>query len=284
MSEIASIIGGTRKELATMTWDEYRAFSALNGSVIVKGLKSMRHLHHAWYDGERDTDAMQFGRLLHCLLLEPREVERRYRMWDGRRAGNEYKAFVEGANADGAEVVKADGQYSMEAALEATPNFFANTRVKELIKAGEAEKTVLCPESGLQCKGRIDWVSTAEHVLVDLKTAAEIESRLFGASFFRYSYDIKLGLYQRWLQEITGEAWPVEVIVLESNPPHDVAVVPIPHAVLDAGVEKALRVIDKVGDAIGSDHWPGIAGDDFYPLSIPFYAMEEAEEMEPYQG
>ena len=65
------------------------------------------------------------------------------------------------------------------------------------------------------------------------------------------------------------------MIVLESRPPHDVAVVPVPDAVLDNGVDKALRIIDKVGHCIESDEWPGIAGGDSMPLVVPWYEMEE---------
>lgn len=280
--QIAEIVGGERREMISMPWPDYLDFDALNGSVIVQGRKSLLHLKHAWDNCEGDTDAMQFGRLQHCLLFEPREVEARYRAWDGTRRGKEYKAFCEEAHAGRAEVVKAHGEYSMDAALAAVPSFLGNAKVQALISAGQAEQTLLMPEHGLQCKGRVDWISTSEHVLVDLKTAKDIQDRLFGAAFFRYGYDVKLGLYQRWLNAVTGERWPVEVIVLESKPPYDVAVIPIPDAVLDAGVEKALRIIKAVRDAIKSDRWPGVAGDDYYPLMVPFYAMEE--ETEPFEA
>jgi len=284
MNPIESIVDGTRNELVEMPWVEYLAYPALNGSVLVAGRKSMLHLHYAWHFGQADTDAMAFGRLLHCLLLEPREVEKRYRAWEGRRAGNEYKNFCARAEADGVEVVKASGEYSLELAVAASPRFFEVARIKELIVAGKAEQTVLCVEAGLQCKGRLDWVSTSEHVLTDVKTTAEMDERLFGRGFYRFGYDIKLGLYKRWLEAVTHEPWPVEVILLESKPPHDAAVMPVPDAVLDQGVEKALRIIERVKSCITAKYWPGIAEDGPYALHVPFYEMEAAEETEPFEG
>jgi hypothetical protein len=71
---ISSIVGGTRQEILSMPWPEYLEFPALNGSVIVKGRKSLLHLKDAWDNGGEDTDALQFGRLQHCLLFEPHEV------------------------------------------------------------------------------------------------------------------------------------------------------------------------------------------------------------------
>jgi hypothetical protein len=279
---ISAILDQARTELCHWPFDEYRAFPGLNASVIVEGRKSLLHVKHAWDHGRADTDAMRFGRLLHCLLFEPREVEKRYHPWEGTRRGNDYVAFFMDAEADGAEVVKAKGEYSLEVALEAVPSFLHNERVRDLIKAGEAECSVICPEGDVQCKGRIDWLSQSEHVLVDLKTTAQIESRLFGQTFFRYNYDIKLGLYRRWVEKVVGGRWPVEVIVQESSPPYDVAVVPIPDAVLDEGAEQGLAIINKVRQAIAADRWPGVADGKPYSLVVPYYKL--VEETEEFQG
>jgi hypothetical protein len=279
----ATIVGKGRQGLVDMTWDEYRAFPALNGSTIVDGRKSMYQLHHAFTSGRKDTDAMQYGRLVHCLLFEPREVEKRYWPWDGDRRGNKYKDFRDEAIDAGAEVIKATGQYSLEAAMVAAQSFLRNERVQQLIKNGKAEQTVLAVEQGLQCKGRMDWVSSSCHILTDLKNSIHIESELFGKAFFSLGYDIKLGLYRRWLEAATGEQWPVEVIVLESSPPHDVTVKPIPVAVLDAGVDKAMEIIANVKKCIATNRWPGVSGaDGTSTLHVPYYAMEE--ETEDFQG
>lgn len=274
--QIGTIVGGTRCELASIPWEEYKVFPGLNPSVIVKGRKSLLHLKYEWEHGGKDTDAMQFGRMLHCLLFEPKDFERRYRAWDGTRRGKEYEAFCLEAEVAGAEVVRAKGEYGMDVALEAASAFLSNSRVKALIKAGKAEQTAFVPEAGLQCKGRLDWISTSEHILTDLKTATEIEARLFGQSFFRFMYDVKLGLYQRWLQRVTGEKWPVEIIVIENHPPYDVAVVPVPNEVLEDGMVNGLTVIESVKSAIETDTWTGVSGhEQYYPLEVPFWVMEQ---------
>jgi hypothetical protein len=175
--------------------------------------------------------------------------------------------------------VRLDGQYSLNAALDAAQGFLACPRVQSLITAGRAEQTVLAIEEGMQCKGRLDWVSTAEHVLTDLKTTNEIEPTLFGRTFFRFGYDLKLGLYRRWLSRITGEHWPVEVIALESKPPHDVAIIPVPDAVLDDGADKALAIIGRVKRAIETNQWPGVAGGKDMALEVPHYIIAEEPEM-----
>ncbi len=287
MSEpISTIVGGTRHELLSMPWDEYLAFPALNSSVIVDGhLQSMLQLQYVWEHGIPDTDLMQFGRMVHCLLLEPSEFESRYRSWEGRRQGNAYKDFYAEAVLAGAEVVRAEGTYSLASALEASQSFLRDGRVQKLISAGQAEQTVLATECGLQCKSRLDWVSTSEHVLTDLKTTGRIERRAFGQIFHAKCYDLKLGLYRRWLNSVTNDCWPVEVIVLENKPPYDIAVRTVPDATLDRGVDLAMKVIEKVRQAIDTGVWPGVTGGEPEPLEVPNWAMAEAlTGYEEYQG
>jgi len=272
---IASILGGQRTELLNMPWPDYFGFPAMNGTVLIPGATSMLHLKSAWDHPEKDTDAKRYGRMVHALLLEPRAFATRYLPWDGRRSGQEYKDFCDDADEIGAEVVRATGQYSMDMALEAAPVFLANSKVQDIIREGKAEQTVLWPECGVQMKGRLDWVSTSEHVLADLKNTRMQSDGLFGAQFFNLLYDVKLALYQRGLQAVTGERWPVVVLSVESSRPFDVVPYPIPDAILDAGWEKARRIIKQLVKAIETDYWPGKARGEYGALVVPSYAMEE---------
>ena len=178
--------------------------------------------------------------------------------------------------------MKAKGEYSIATALEAAPTFLSNPEVQAIVTHGQAEQTVLWPECGVQCKGRLDWVSASKHVLVDIKTTRMQNERLFGKQFFDLGYDIKLALYQRALQAVTGERWPVEVLAVENKRPFDVVPYPIPDAVLDAGWDKARRIIEHMVKAIETDCWPGKAGGGYGTLWVPSYAMEE--EVESFQG
>ncbi len=274
---IKSIVGGTRNELCAMPWDEYLAYPALNPSTIVHGRKSMLHLKHAWDNRGDDSDAMLFGRAQHCLLFEPREFERRYRPWEGRRAGNAYEEFCAEAYAEGAEVIKATGEYSQESAIEATHGFLAHPLIQRMIAAGKAEQSILCVENGMQCKGRLDWISASEHCISDLKTARDITARAFGRAFYTFGYDIKLGLYKRWLDAVTKDTWPVNVICLESKAPYDVAVVPVPDAVLESGVKRGMAIITRVKQCMERNEWPGVAGHELYPLDVPAWEMEDGD-------
>ncbi len=275
---IESIVDGTRKELLAMPWAEYLAYPALNPSTIVVGRKSMRHLRQSWEGDDEDSDAKLWGRAMHCLLYEPREFPGRYRPWDGRRAGNAFAEFEAEAIASGAEVIRRSGKLSFDEALLAAESFLQHALVCQIIKAGKWEQTVFAVECGLQCKGRIDGISTAAHCISDLKTSNDISARKFGKTFACFGYHIRLGLYQRWLAGIIGEYLPVQVICLESKRPYDVAVVPVPQPVLDSGTEKGLKIIGRVAECIEKDEWPGICSNEPYPLDFPVYEMDDGED------
>lgn len=282
--EISSVLGGTRVELCeNMPRDQYDAIPALNPSRLVNAIRrskplvlSARHFRWGWDHPRKDTDAMRWGRAVHTLLFERNLFPEQYTYWSERRQGKVWEAFRDEALAAGQDVLTANQYFD---ALVAAKRFVDEPLVQDLIRAGKPEVGVLACEEGLQCKGRMDWISSAG-ALVDLKTAASIESGAFGRSFFAYHYDVKLGLYQRWLSKVSPCQLPVTVICLENKPPFDVAVVPVPQAVLDEGVEKALRVIRLVKTCIETDRWPGIAGGMEYPLEVPQYVMDEEVEWE----
>lgn len=238
----------------------------------------MLHLRHAWDVPRKDTDAMLWGRAVHCLLFEPREFEARYTCWEGRRAGGAYQDFVE--DHCGMEVLTA-AQY--EGAMAAGRRFTDESLVLPLIESGQSEVSVFCPEAGLQCRGRMDRVST-DGVIVDLKTTKDLEARAFGRDFYRFHYDIKLGLYRRWLSKVLGYQFRVVVVCLEncgtpSKPegPYDIAVVPIADAVLDRGAERGVSILRRVAACIESEYWPGVAEGEEYWLDVPTWEMDDLE-------
>lgn len=275
--DISAVVGGTRREIAKdLDWHDYRTACGLNPSSIVNAEKSMLNFLYWWNNPRPDTDDFLWGRAVHCLLYEPRQFEHRYRCWIGARRGNAYKDFVAECFETNAEVLTEE---QMESAMQAAKQIIVHPKVRPIIAAGLAEVTLFHPEFGLQCRGRVDWISTSTHCLSDLKTTKDVGRRAcrkaFGRDFFKFHYDIKLGLYRRWLDNLTGEHWPVQVIAVEKTPPYDVSVMPIPEVVIDRGAEKGLALIERIAESISTGQWPGIDdGEDGY-LDVPPSEMDE---------
>ena len=260
-----------------MTWDEYRGTLALNPSSIVRCDKSELHVRYALLDGDHDTPSLQKGRALHCALLEPQRFAEAYEAADTRRT----KKVVEAAAERGVELLlPQDFDVIVETALRASQN----ADLQRFIQAGQAEVSIFTSEHGCQCKGRLDWVSSDPLCILDVKTAREIDERNFSRAFYRYFYDVKLGLYQRWLsRRLDVPLIPVYLLLVENQGPWDCAVVPrcggvpvpIHDAVLMRGAAKGLAWIERIKRCLESDEWPGQGAVDDWTLQTPWFEMDD---------
>lgn len=272
---IRSILDCRRVGLETgVSWDDYRQFAAMNPSTLVIGLSSMRRLRWSWDHPSAPTAAQQLGSAVHTLCLEPREFERRYAHWEGSRRTKEYREFAVDAWEQRKRVLTDEEWFT---AQQIALSVVAHDGVRGLIKSGQAEVSVFTSELGIQCKGRIDWIAgegAERQAIVDLKTASNVSSHARGRAFFQYSYDIKLGLYQRWVEKVTGVLYPVIVIWVETVPPYDVVLDDsqvVLEPVLANGVRKGLELFTRLRECLDTDQWPGPAG----PMEVPYYAMSD---------
>ncbi len=262
---------------------EYLTINALNPSLIKVGCKkSMKHLRYAIDNPRPATDALTIGSACHTAVFEPAELDNRFLVFDGRRdkRTEAYKEVILEAEAAGKLVIKsADLKMAIKMGLAVA----TDPVVAPIIKAGQAEVTLITEEHGLTCKGLLDWVREGAG-FDDLKTCRDITAFAFGRDFYKYGYDVSLGLYQRWLMRLRGQPEPCSVICVEKEPPYDVAVVPVPQAVLDRGAEKGLKVIESYKRCLATDVWPGIAHGEEYFLHIPGWEMDDADEDNGFEG
>lgn len=263
--------------LEGLPFADYLAIDALNPSLIKVGCKSMKHLRYAQEHSTPSTDAMTLGSACHTAVFEGDELPNRYLVFDGRRDKRTlaYQEALAWAEESGRQIIRsAELQVAADMGLAVA----SDPVVQPLIRAGKAEVSLVTEEEGLPVKGRLDWIISG-HGFCDLKTCRDISAFAFGHAFYKYGYDVSLGLYQRWLSRMRNQPEPCHLLCVEKEPPYDVAVVPVPQAVLDEGVTKALRVIRQYQRCLETDDWPGIAGGQDYALHVPRWVFDASEEM-----
>lgn len=275
MSEIYDIVPGNRVELVPgMSWDDYRTVAGMNPSSLVHGLESMKKLVWEWEHPSPSTGPQEFGTACHTLCFEPKEFQKRYVFWTGgSRRTKAYREFAVDAWERHEKVLTEE---EFEAVQRVALSITAHAEVQGLIRSGKSEVSLFWVEHGIQCKGRVDWITgegASRHALVDLKTANDVSERGRGRAFFKYHYDVKLGLYQRGLEQITGLQLPVCVVWVENKPPYDVVIDDgwIPQPVLDSGVQKAMGVFRNLKRSLETHNWQGHGG----PLYVPMWEMED---------
>jgi len=259
-----------------MSWDDYRAVEALNPSLLKVGQKSMKHLKYARDNPQPPKDAFVFGHAVHTVVFEHHELDNRFIVFDGRRDKRmpAYQDVLIQAEETGCEILKSA---ELKAAVEMGLAVATDPLVKPIIAAGKAEVSVFSEEYGQPTKGRLDWVCSSPG-FADLKTCRDIRPFAFCSDCFRYSYDISLGLYQRWLSQIRGQEEPCSIIAVEKTPPYDCVVYDIPQAVLDRGAERGLAIIEKYIECEKSGEWPGVADRRPGEFHVPYREMDEPDQ------
>jgi hypothetical protein len=264
-----------------LPFEEYKAIPpALNPSTIVECVKSPLHTWHAWNKPRDDTPSMQKGRALHSALLEPRIFGERYEPAEQRRTAK----YVEAARERGIELLLPQ---DFESIVESARRASLCTQLQQFIRRGNAEVSILTGEHGCQCKGRLDWISTDPLAILDVKTTRNISARSFSRDFYSLGYDIKLGLYQRWLKRLLkANDIPVYLLLVENQGPWDCTVfplvegeaAPLPEAVLLRGADKGLKLIEELRECIERDEFPGIASKRNLVLETPSWEMDDEDE------
>jgi exodeoxyribonuclease VIII len=238
----------------------YDAIDAVNWSTLKYALKSGMAYKHILTHETPESDAMRFGRLTHALVFEPTTLAAEFAVWaGGRRAGGEWEQF---RNANILRTIVREED--MTAALEIQAAVRAHPIAAALLLDGEAEQTVTWTDAdtGIACKGRLDWLTPS--ALVDLKTTRDVDVRAFGQHAAALLYHCQLAFYQMGL-DANGMKRTVKIIAVESDAPHDVAVFDLNEDVLWAGEVKARQALATVKRCRETRTWPGR-----YPQEVGF--------------
>lgn len=167
---------------------------------------------------EEDKDALSFGSLAHCLLLEPEEVEKRFKIYDW---GTKTRSTVKYAKA---KEEQSDGKTLILPTEYERANFMlSNIRSHKLaamiIKGATTELPIVWEdeESGILCKAKIDAIKRTKSgiICIDYKTSGDIDSLLNSAQ--KFQYPLQAIHYSEAVYQKYGE-YPVEfVFIIQSN-------------------------------------------------------------------
>lgn len=204
----------------------YRAIPAISSSLLKEFRKSSKHFLHAMTEKKEQTKAMLLGSAFHCLLLEPYEFNKRYKVMpdfgDLRVAKNKNakKEFME-KNGDWVSYISHDEN---ETLLSIADNFFLNELASELLDDVKTEVSLFYKEpSGLKIKSRVDALGS--EYFVDLKTTRCAEPNFFNREIKYRGYLQQLAFYKRGLEMlIKGQKKKPILIACENVAPFNVTV------------------------------------------------------------
>jgi len=164
-----------------------------------------------------ETDALIFGKLAHCMLFEPAEVEKRFLImdWGTKTRGTKKHEEAKAANPD--KILVSPDEYQKAGKMLAA--LMDHRLAREIIKDAYCEVPFAWTDeqTGLPCKAKIDAYKNTPYglVIIDYKTSSSIEDVLrYGQ---KLQYPIQSAFYCEAAKAKYGKE-PVEfVFIIQSN-------------------------------------------------------------------
>lgn len=267
--------------METITNAEYRTKDGISSSDLKKMMKSMATFKYAKDHPEEnnDSEALQFGRAYHKLMLEPDDFDNEFivspkfdrRTKEGKAA---YEEFLK--NAEGKEVINEETYQKL---LEMQKALYSTPFVKLLIK-GEHEKSFFWKDekTGIQCKCRPDSFGQIkdQYVAIDLKTTNDAETDHFMRDALKYGYDIQAAHYCEGLESVYEKPFKFIFIAQEKTAPYLVNVLEADEYFMASGKELRDTLLEKYGKCLETDEWSGYMDEKsgINSLSVPAWIKD----------
>jgi len=251
------------------TFDEYRDLPGINWSSLKQFHHSARMFRYYQNHPSPDKPAYALGRAVHCAILEPDRFDADHVVYDGKvRRGKAWDAFKE--EYAGKEILKPGEMAQVEVMREAVLDHVAG----EYFTGGRSEVNLEWNDgpTGLTCKGRADYIRGP--LLIDLKTARDVDPRRFARAAADYLYHGQMAYYFDGAQmsgDLPEPGMSPLIVAVQSQPPWDVAVYQITDDQLQWGRNLYRSYLDQLAAGLESDVWPGVAPD-VVPLELPEWA------------
>jgi len=266
--------------MESMTNAEYRKKEGISSSDLKRMMKSMAHWKY-YHDNpeDNDTEALQFGRAYHKLMLEPDDFDNEFivspkfdrRTKDGKAA---YEEFIK--KAEGKEVINEETYQKL---LEMQKALYDTPFVKLLIK-GEHEKSFFWTDeqTGIPCKCRPDSFGQIkdQYVAIDLKTTKDAETDHFMRDALKLGYDIQACHYCEGLEATYKKPFKFIFIAQEKTAPYLVNVLEADDYFMASGRELRSKLLDEYKKAEETGIYEGYMSKEggINSLSVPAWLRD----------
>jgi hypothetical protein len=241
-------------------------------AVSVSKLKSFAKAPALVHVAKEETAATRMGSLVHCAILEPAELEKRYAVTDLERRGA--KAWdAEELAAGGRELVK---RADWDDAMRMHDAVWAHPVARELLEGCDTEQSFFWTddETGLDCKARADAINYRLRVGLDVKTSADASPRKFARQFADMLYGWQDAHYRAGLaaNDFIPEAFVF--IAIEKAEPFLIGIYEISPQDLRVMTEQVRDTLHRYKKCLDANHWPGY-DEAITPILLPNWALME---------
>lgn len=233
------------------------------------------------------NDAMKFGSLVHCMVLEPDEFNNRYAVMQElnlrTKEGKESKNLFELENKD-KEIITQDELTKAQNCLKS----LENAKLLKIFKRGLKEQVALFKVQDLDCKSKIDFFDEKNGLLIDLKTTCKSGDE-FLKDCKKFHYNLQMAFYHDGLVQLGKEIKKVLIIGLQNKAPFKITIAELEQDELEVGRDKynlAIKILNKIksDNKYKSELETDILGSNIFKLQTNSWELREIEELKEKLG
>ena len=252
-----TLVPRTKPPGVRMKFDDYAEAEGINFSSLNHMGMSSLHYRHALKNPPSQTPAMLLGSATHTAVFEPERFQLDYAVWHGDRRSKAYKEFAHEASMQGRSVLK---ESERQTALAIRDSVRRTPEVAKQLELGHPEVSLFWrdPETGLNCKGRLDWIA-CEGAILDLKTTCSIDLRAFALKAWTMGYFHQAAMYREAYSVSSGKGILLRngIIAVEKEPPYACRLFWLDEDSLERAHEEYITWLEQVRDCTETGVWPG---------------------------
>jgi len=268
---------------------EYYAIKALSHSMLSCLAQNPMECKMRYVDDpptlpRKDSAAFAMGHAVHCLALEPEKFEERFavapkvdrRTTAGKVAWAEYLADCEGKtvldeqdHADAVACVQALNNHARFSAIMAQPR--------------RVEVPFEFDLFGHKFKAKPDAIIDSMRLILDIKTTDDASPHRWQWSAVDYGYHRQAWIYQRALEEATGQSYRFIFAVVEKPKPSTrgipptVALYELDDETIEMGCDDTWWLVQDYESRLGIEWWQQPYSSGIVPLRLPKRKVYDGE-------
>jgi len=235
--------------------------------------------------GTKDTD---YGKGIHCCVLEPNEFDGRFMLEPLNDAGrnprgwhstNDYKALKLDLTSRGFTVLP---QKHLDGCRRIRDRVFsAEGKIREILQATAATEVSYVaddPETGLRCKVRPDMELPDAEMFCDVKKTRDASLPAFTRAIGTFGYHRQKPFYLDIASAEGTQQWKHFLfLAIEDTEPHEIALYDLDPAATEYGRRELRRLKARYLECINSSNWPGYSSE-VQTIGIPNWKYYQEEE------
>lgn len=269
--------------LLEMPAADYHASAALGHSSLLKLLRSPEHYQYYRNTPHEPTSSMALGTAVHAAILEPEKFQQEFVVspkFDRRTKEGKEKAAEFEESAIGKTLID-ESTFAIVQQMVSKVSQHSGASKRLARGAAELSGFWTCPETGVQCKFRPDWLVMNEfgevEAILDVKTTKDASIAGFSKSIANFNYDVQAAFYSDGLKQILGKEVPFLFLAVESDAPHSVAMYQADQQMLEIGRKKYRAGLMLMNWCQENKQWPGYqTTDEVDVISLPVWSVKGA--------